>query len=427
MGLAAGATAIVASVLPEAIAGIAPELTGALIGGGLGALESGITGGNPLTGALVGGITGGFIPAGGALGADLGVGSTAGELIGGAAGGALGAGVTGGNPLTGAAEGAAAGGISSFLGSSNTPGSTGAAAPSAGASAASTAIPSGVANAPTDLTTLAPTSAAATDVGTGTITGGGGGIGILTGQGGDFASSVLGAPTTPLATQSQAANFAATGATPSAGGGGSNFSLTNPSTWLGGGSSSAPSPSTFSATQGGAAPSTGIIGSLENAVSKNPIGAVAAGGGLLYNLVQGNATVKGESQLQNQANALTAQSNQLTSYLNSGTLPPTLQSALTTATNSAKASVRSQFAAAGLSGSSAEADALNQVEINAVNTTGQIGEQLLNSGLTEAQISGELLNNIVGINQKQAASTGSSIASLAAALAGGRAGVGGAA
>lgn len=106
-------------VSPEMAASLAPAVTKGILGAGGGALASGLTGGNPLTGALTGGIggaaIGAFGGASGPLAQALGVGGgTANALIG-AGTGALGSSLSGGNPIMGALAGGAGGYLSSYL------------------------------------------------------------------------------------------------------------------------------------------------------------------------------------------------------------------------------------------------------------------------------------------------------------------------
>jgi hypothetical protein len=149
------------------------------------------------------------------------------------------------------------------------------------------------------------------------------------------------------------------------------------------------------------------------------LGGAVAGGGLLYNLISGGTATQGLSALENEANTLQGQSSQLTSYLQSGNLPPGLQETVNNASAAAKAQVRGYYASIGQSGGTAENTALSQVDSNTASQIGNIGESLLTTGINEAQITGQLLQGIIGINQKQSAATASSIASLAAALSGG--------
>lgn len=110
--VAAGATAIgVGAATAASIGAIAGP---ALLGAGIGAIGSAITGGNPLIGAALGGLTGGLggAGAGAAVGGALGIGASGGTALLGAGVGALGAGLTGGNPLLGAVTGGVGGYLS---------------------------------------------------------------------------------------------------------------------------------------------------------------------------------------------------------------------------------------------------------------------------------------------------------------------------
>lgn len=104
-----------AAILPASMAGAAGAIgtvgADALVGAGLGAGVSALTGGKPGIGALTGALSGGAGGAGGLLGAGTAVGSAGGGAIGGALGGAAGSALTGGNVL----QGAVTGGIGGYL------------------------------------------------------------------------------------------------------------------------------------------------------------------------------------------------------------------------------------------------------------------------------------------------------------------------
>lgn len=388
-----------------------------VLGAGSGALLGGVEGGakGAELGALTGGLTGGAIGGAGALagpgGALSGVVSpTVAEGVAGAAGGALGGEITGGNPLTGAIGGGIAGTAAGVLGSS---------APGAGPSAVGGAPPPGAA--PVDLTGIAPDIAAGQGLAPGTVVPANPATGAL----GGF---VAGAPAVPgaVAGVSPEAGFGGINATGIPGDSnapglvgqiGQTLGITQPQQGLnpvGGGGIGAGS---------GGTNSGGILGTVETAFNKNPVGAGLAGAGLLYNLVTGGQNSGTIGEIKGEAQGLSAQGNQLAGYLNSGTLPPTIQASLTSATNSAIAKVKSYYAANGMSGSSSELSAIQQVQMAAVEQTATIGEQLLTQGINEADISAQLLQGVAGVDEKQTAATGSAIASLAAALSGGRGGV----
>ena len=109
-GVAAAIGTAVAST--AAAVGITVGTTAALaigtgiVGAGIGAIGSAITGGDPLTGALTGGLSGGLAAGfGPAISSATGLSAGAAGGLAGAAGGALGSAIGGGNPLTGALTG----------------------------------------------------------------------------------------------------------------------------------------------------------------------------------------------------------------------------------------------------------------------------------------------------------------------------------
>lgn len=162
---------------------------------------------------------------------------------------------------------------------------------------------------------------------------------------------------------------------------------------------------------------------LGTLIGKNPLGAVVAGGGLALNLLKGNQQPQGTAGLQQEVGDLASQSAQLRSYLSSGTLPPGLQASVSAATQAAKASIISNYASRGMSTdptqNSALAQELAQVDQTAIITTAQIGEQLMSQGITEAQLTEQIYNSLVKIDQTQQQQITQSIASFAAALGGG--------
>lgn len=410
---AAGTAATVGTGLAGAIGSdvLAAGIVDAGIGAGLGAGEAAITGGDPGTGALLGGLTGGAVGGFGGLAGDaLGIGATAGDALVGAGAGAVGAGITGGNPLTGAAEGGVSGAISGSIGGGgDTP--TGAAAggtTAPGASAPALAAPAG-----TPLTDLTAGIDPA---------GGGGGISLPGGS-------------TPVTAGVDTS--AITGPSPSAAGGGALPSVGA----AGGGTSGITGPSGLSVQPitapaadlsgipsigGGAGntPST-IDTAIDNPTSGNILkalganaGPLVAGAGLLTNLA-GNQTLPGQNEIGQLAGGLQTQGQQLSSYLQNGTLPPGAQAGIDQATKAAQAATRSKYAAAGMSGSSAETQDLNNITEQAQAQQFQEANSLLQDGLNATSISGQLYAEMMNFDQQQSAQTGAAIASLAGALSGG--------
>lgn len=158
-------------------------------------------------------------------------------------------------------------------------------------------------------------------------------------------------------------------------------------------------------------------GAVTEAIAKNP-GALLSGGGLAYNLLAGNKLPAGYNQLKSQAEQLGAQGSQLASYLQSGQLPPGAQASLSQATESAKAAIRSKYAQLGMSGSTAEQQELNNIDLQAQAQGFNIAANLLSQGVNETGLSANIYNNLLGINQKEQEATGNAISNFASALGG---------
>lgn len=348
---------------------------GGLEGAALGAGSSLITGQNPLTGALTGGLTGGVIGgAGPAIGDALGVGTTAGDAIAGGLGGAAGSLITGQNPLTGALTGAGGGLVAGLSGGSTSAG--------------------------------APTTS----------------------------SSVSGAPTTGTAGGTSAAAAAPAAITPPTTGGPS-VDLTNPvssslgidSAAGGTGSTVGPSgvPSSTIATGDFSPrpPSSGFdIGSF---ISKNPgvlLGAGALGANMLFGGSQPSAA---EGRLQNQANELNQQARAFTAPMFSGTLPPGMQQMIDRQTSAAEAQIKSRFAAAGLSGSTMEAQYVAAAKQEAAGQAATLAENLAKQGIALEQLSSSDLEALMRAQQLRDQQFTQALTSFASGLAGAKFNTGG--
>lgn len=351
-------------------AGIGAETAGILspilAGAGTGAITSAATGGNILKGALEGGISGGFIgDLGPLVSSTLDIGATAGDALAGAASGAINSGISGTNPLTGAVEGGVGGALLG-PGKGGYGGGSSAAPTGGGTSAISTTAPGGLPTGATpDLTTLSAG---------------------LNPSAPDFASAGL---TGPLPT----------------GTGGATAPISGVS-------------------------SGGIVGVTPGAP---PVPAAATGGvdGILKSLglgtkdilptlgLAGAAFKQGptgaEKALVAEARGLGTQSQALSSYLFNGTLPPGAQAAVDQATRAAQARTKSTFASLGLSGSTAEADALNQITSGAQAQVFQMADQLLAQGVNEAGLSADLYQAILNFQTSQNKELSDAIAGFAAA------------
>ena len=427
--LAAIGEAIAGAVGSAAVAaGAGGTLAGALgtaaefgIGGAvLGAGESALMGKNPLQGAeagLIGGaVTGGL---GGLLGSSLG--STAGGAVAGALGGGLGSLATGTNPLTGALTGGVGGGIAGSMGGL---GGAGGAAPGGAQSAVSALGPTydptqaftsgGLPNISGDLTQGVPS-----------LGGTSGTIGSTT-QLDALGKMASGAPVSamgnaPVDTPSGGSIFSnlfgGNGA-----GAGDVGSPAVPGT-MATGNINTPAPGLGGAASGGASGAAGA-GSIKNLFS-DPLGTIKANPGLAlaglgmgYDVLKGNQMPKGYAQLEQQANTLTAEANQLTQGALNNALPPEAQAQLDQAQNSAMQQIRSKYAQMGLSGSSMEAQAQAGVNEAMASQGYSIMQQLMSQGLSAAQAANAALTQIMNANVAQSAATSGAIGNFAGALAG---------
>ena len=170
------------------------------------------------------------------------------------------------------------------------------------------------------------------------------------------------------------------------------------------------------ATAGAPVDSPGFFSKAGSYLAANP--ALGLGGALIgYDLLKGNQVPKGENAISNTATELGQQATQLQSYLTSGTLPPGVQTALTQAGAAAKAAIRSQFAAAGNTGSSAETAALANVDNTIVAQGVNIATNLLSQGVSEANLATGLYGEIMQTSLTEDAQLSSALGTLAAAAA----------
>ena len=139
-------------------------------------------------------------------------------------------------------------------------------------------------------------------------------------------------------------------------------------------------------------------------------------GGLGLDLVKGNTPVKGQNQVSQIAASTLGQGQQLGSYLTTGTLPPGLQQSINNASNSAKAAIRSKYAALGGDSSAMQQDLAN-VDMQASAEGGKLAIQLLNAGLNETQLSAQLYESLMQNSLQQNGQLSQGVGSLANALA----------
>lgn len=171
------------------------------------------------------------------------------------------------------------------------------------------------------------------------------------------------------------------------------------------------------------APSGGGGGIMESLGIKNPLGAAIGAGGLAYAVSQGQKQQKYSPELLAQAQRLDANGQAMMSYLQSGNLPPGLKASLDQATSAAKAKIISNFAQQGMNTDPTQnttlAAQLAQVEQQALISTAQMGQQLMQSGIQQSGLSSDLYKTLAGIDQTQTANIGKAIANFASSLGGG--------
>lgn len=166
------------------------------------------------------------------------------------------------------------------------------------------------------------------------------------------------------------------------------------------------------------------VGNALSAIGNNA-GTLLSVAGLGKSIADIGTPTPGAANVTNAANQLGTQGAQLQSYLANGTLPPGVQTGIDQATQAAKATIRSQYAARGMSGSSAEATDLAAVDSQAQSQGANIALNLLNSGVSETQLSAQLYQSIMQNALQSDQQFGSSLSNLAGQLSGTGAGGGG--
>lgn len=141
-------------------------------------------------------------------------------------------------------------------------------------------------------------------------------------------------------------------------------------------------------------------------------------GGLLSSVLQGDKKPAYQGQVSAEAAQMSAQGQELQSYLTSGTLPPGVSAGLASANSSAAATIRSQYASRGQTGSSAEAQDLANLNATTVSQGAQIATNLLQQGVSESEFSAQLYQSLMDASVKQDAALSASIANFAGGMAG---------
>ena len=381
----------------SATAGILGDaVVGAGVGGVLGAGESAISGGNVLKGFESGLIGGGVLGAGAPLLEEVGLGVTGADILAGSAGGALGSAATGGNPLTGAATGAAGGALTAAISPTATPS---AGAPGGGAtSAVGSAAPPSVGAPTADASAVAASTPAGA---------------LPSATGSTLPSIDMSAdPGVSLSGGATSANLPGSVGTGAASGAATN------TTGITSAAPAAPSvtPSASAPTNSWgkfvADPSFSTAGDVLSANPTLSLGVAGLGAEALLNKPPAFS-----GQLTAEAKNLGSEGAQMTSYLSSGRLPPGLQANVDAAAQSAVASIKSMYAARGMSGSSAEAEDVARVQQTAVTQGANIALQLFNQGLNETQLSNQLYTQLMQVSMSEDSALSAGVGNLVSAMA----------
>jgi len=160
----------------------------------------------------------------------------------------------------------------------------------------------------------------------------------------------------------------------------------------------------------------GLLGQAGSYLAKNSTSVLSALG-LAANMLKGNQMPKYSGQLSAEAAQLQAQGAQLQGYLTSGTLPPGVGASLSAAHDSVAATIRSQYAARGMSGSSAEMQDLNNLAQTTVTQGAQIASNLLATGVSEQQFASGLYQNLMATSMQQDTNMSNAIAGFTNAMA----------
>jgi hypothetical protein len=179
------------------------------------------------------------------------------------------------------------------------------------------------------------------------------------------------------------------------------------------GNVAAPAGSGISAVGGATGGGGGLLSSLGGARTLLTAGELGA------NLLRGNQAVAGENELKAAAAQDTAQGQQLESYLSSGTLPPGAQAAINQATEAAKATIRSQYASMGMTGSSAEAEDIANATVAGVTQATNLATQLYSTGMQQYTDGTTLYSNIMTQSLQNDNDLSAAIGNLAVSMIGG--------
>ena len=149
---------------------------------------------------------------------------------------------------------------------------------------------------------------------------------------------------------------------------------------------------------------------------KSPSGLLTVGA-LGMDLAKGSPKPPEFGALTTEAQNLLSQGQKMGSYLETGTLPPGLQTSIDTATKDAQTSIRSKYAQMGESGSSAEAQDLQNVASRAVTEGASLAMQLMQQGTQDSQLGASIYENLMQTSMQEDQALSSSIGNFASAFA----------
>jgi hypothetical protein len=149
---------------------------------------------------------------------------------------------------------------------------------------------------------------------------------------------------------------------------------------------------------------------------KTPQGMLTAGA-FGMDLLKGNQTYPAQNQLEKMAGQMGPQGQYLQNMALSGQLPPGLQTAVDAAREAAISTVKSQMAARGMSGSSAEATEIQNAVNESQGQTQQMALQLFNSGMNESGMAADLYAQLLQTQMEQDKDMSDGLGQLVSAVA----------
>jgi hypothetical protein len=149
---------------------------------------------------------------------------------------------------------------------------------------------------------------------------------------------------------------------------------------------------------------------------------LASAAPLALELMGGQPAYPAEKALTNVATNLGTQGQALSSYIQSGTLPPGGEAFVKSSTDAAKAATRSNYARMGLSGSSMETAALADIDQRAGGQRFALAGDLLSQGLRAEDVAAGDYKALITAEQARDTAFSNALSRFASALAGGFAG-----